>query len=689
MGIGAAFATGLLKGFSDNMDKEGLRRQAMRDRFDGYQTMAVDAVLKGDATTGGLNAIRNLVQKANTEIDSMEPIGPFGARGRDVTMDMAKVQSAMKSASDYNFKIQGSNAGSFLGFSLADGKGSYNDGYAFLNEYQSMITRPEIQEKLRRDPVLAQNVQNFLAGNQQRITATELGRFLESGKNKPTSFRGPNIYGVKPNSEYKGLKIHNDIMKEMGIDTGSISGNVDLAANEVGAKKPNQQEGYTVISTTIQPVYGEDGQTITAYDIGNLQIRDEDLPFFQGVAKNLNVPFMPAEGGDMPLYEYWVGVDGNGMPIPPSKQYFNFLGMKPSQKKDALSASIQLATYPGITALDPEEGLYRLGYDEEGDKAVLDFNRTLNSTKATTFSQFVMAVAPYMTFNKEKNELQIRGYSFQDEGMTRSMYVLRKRYGDLANTSEKLSMGFLDKELQNKKTAMTALTALQTKRASMEDPEVYEAFKRSLNILFGGEGSIRDAIAKDLLGFGVVEEQTIDLDDGYLNTLQQGIEDARERGGSELAELEAMRISLAFQLARAADPSGRLSNQDVQQQLDRLGAGFLTKKDAVAKIQVVMDELSRDIDKLSVFVTYGKGSTVISPNDAKIVDAAFAVDYVRNRANALNQSPKTGGDGSQPIIADDYTIQGNGTIVDKNFDTVTDPALIEAVKKAKAPKVGT
>ena len=73
--------TGLLKGFSDNMDKEGLRRQAMRDRFDGYETMAVDAVLKGDATTGGLDAIRNLVQKANTEIDSMEPIGPFGARG--------------------------------------------------------------------------------------------------------------------------------------------------------------------------------------------------------------------------------------------------------------------------------------------------------------------------------------------------------------------------------------------------------------------------------------------------------------------------------------------------------------------------------------------------------------------------------------------------------------------------------
>jgi len=132
-----------------------------------------------------------------------------------------------------------------------------------------------------------------------------------------------------------------------------------------------------------------------------------------------------------------------------------------------------------------------------------------------------------------------------------------------------------------------------------------------------------------------------------------------------------------------------LSNQDVQQQLDRLGAGFNTKKQALLKIQVVIDELDRDIQKLKVFETYGKGNAVLTANEAKIIDAAFAVDYVRNRANALNQSAKTGGDGSKPLNADDYIINNNGSVMDKDFNTVDDPALIESIKKAKAPKVGT
>ena len=682
MGIGAAFATGLLKGFSDNMDKEGLRRQAMRDRFDGYETMAVDAVLKGNATTGGLDAIRNLVKKANTEIDSMEPIGPFGARGKDVTMDMAKVQSAMKSASDYNFKIPGSNAGSFLGFNIADGKGSPNDSYAFLNEYSTMITRPEIQEKLRKDRILAQNVQNTLSGMQQRVISNDIGKILSAGGDK-SSYVTPEIFGKSSTTPYQGLTLHNNLMNELGIGQPSIA---DLFGGSNESETNQVDSGNTFISTVVEPVM--DGDTVTGYQVGTVQLAEGDMPFFQGIAKNLGVPAQPIQG-KMSLYNYWVGIDGNGIAIPPSKQYFNFLGMQPSQKKDALSASIQLASYPGISALDPEQGLYKLGYNEEGDKAILDFNNTLNSTKAKTFTQFVMSIAPYMTFDKETNEVKIPGFRSQDLGFSRSDYVLRKRYGKLAGSTEKLTMGFLSTELKNKETAMAALSDLQKKRAKMEDPEIYESFKRSMRILFGGEGSLRTAISKDLLGLGVVEEQTADLSDDYLKSLEAGIERQRSKGGSELAELEAMRISLAFQLARAADPSGRLSNQDVQQQLDRLGAGFLSKQDAVAKIQVVMNELDRDIKKLKVFVTYGQGNAVLTPNEAKIIDAAFAVDYVRNRANALNQSTKTGGDGSQPIIADEYTIQGDGTVIDNNFETVTDPALIEAVKKAKAPKVET
>ena len=50
MGIGAAFATGLVQGFSDNIDKEQARRDKQRDRVNAYQDMAYKAVLEGTAT---------------------------------------------------------------------------------------------------------------------------------------------------------------------------------------------------------------------------------------------------------------------------------------------------------------------------------------------------------------------------------------------------------------------------------------------------------------------------------------------------------------------------------------------------------------------------------------------------------------------------------------------------------------
>ena len=694
MGIGAAFATGLVQGFSENIDKEQARRDKQRDRVNAYQDYAVKAMIEGKASEAGLNAVKDLVKKANTQIDSMEPIGPFGKRGKDIALDMASIQGALGDATDYNFKIPGSKSGNFLGFSQADGKGSANDSYAFLAEYSTKITDPKIQQKLRDDPILARNVQNTLAAMQMRIVSNDIGKILASGKNDVSGYVTPELFGLSPTSPYQALAIHNKLMKELEIPIPSITDIVEDAKSNLGqsggsgGSVDSSDTGDLTIATVIEPQKGgDDGEQIVGYQVGSLQVRPEDMPIYMGLAKKLGVPVKSVVGGALPLYNYWVGKDGNGLPVSGDRQYFDFLGMEPEQKRYALSASIQLASYPGVSSLDPEIGLYKLGYDAEGDKAILDFNNVLNSTKASTFTQFVMAIAPYMTFNKEKTQVKVFGYKTQDKSLSRSKYVLRKRYGDLAESTEKLSMGFLINELKNKETAMAALKTLQQKRADLEDPEVYASFKKAMGVAFGGKGSIREAIAKDLLGWGVVEEQTTNLSDDFLASLDRGIEEKRSSGGEALAELEAMRISLAFQLARAADPSGRLSNQDVQQQLDRLGAGFNTKEQAVRKIQVVVDELSRDIDKLKVFVTYGRGNAVLTANEAKIIDAAFAVDYVRNRANALNQSPKTGGDGSKPIIADEYIINNNGSVMDKDFNTVDDPALIDAIKKAKAAKV--
>ena len=60
-----------------------------------------------------------------------------------------------------------------------------------------------------------------------------------------------------------------------------------------------------------------------------------------------------------------------------------------------------------------------------------------------------------------------------------------------------------------------------------------------------------------------------------------------------------LRISLAFQMARAADPSGRLSDQDVRQMMALLGGDINTPRAMRAKIKRAMEEFEYQRQRFS------------------------------------------------------------------------------------------
>ena len=90
-----------------------------------------------------------------------------------------------------------------------------------------------------------------------------------------------------------------------------------------------------------------------------------------------------------------------------------------------------------------------------------------------------------------------------------------------------------------------------------------------------GTLSLTDGFLGDLLTgiFGSADERVLKTDGSlydngkksitgdYLEELEKRITGATS---AEQAQLEAIRISVAFKMARAADPSGRLSNQDIE-----------------------------------------------------------------------------------------------------------------------------
>jgi len=677
MGIGAAFATGLVKGFTQNIEKEEARRLAEQAKVDAFEQTAIQARLTGKATKEGYSAVADLIKSARQQMNDRKPIDMFGRATDGIDLDLAKLQGTLEDASDYSFEVKGSR--NKLGFIRAKGDGSLNDAYALLSEYSSMLTDPEIQKKLKNDPDLFKAMQPIVSAAQGRIMG-DYRKSFDQDPNKNKRFVTPSIFGNiegVQKSMFPGLEIHTQIGDGFKV---SVEGPGDLvnASEELAVKKP----GHTPVATVVE-------QTDSGFALGTVNIPDASMPIYTTLAGRLDMPPVATKAGEVPLYNYWIGVNSRGGQL--QDQFFTMPGMTTVMKKDALTASIQIADYPDIEGFDPESALYRVP-----DETYVEFSTKLNGTKAKTFNQQVMALAPYMKRDQTFIQPDIPFFTSQDAGTTRQNYVLQKRYGMLAENSEKFTMDFLSKELENKKTAATSLRNLQAKRAEVGDVETYEQFKRTLRVAFIGETSVRAAIQKDLLGIGVVSEQTSDLSEDFLKGLDDRIKGAEN---TELAELEAMRISLAFQLARAADPSGRLSNQDIQQQLDRLGAGFMSKEEALAKIQVVIDELDRDVKKLDVFVSYGKGNAILTDNEARIIDAAMAVDVIQNRASAIRGRTGTGKGADTQIKLGDYMYLPptedipEGIFTDKEFNTVTDSAILEELRRqqqeiANAPKVG-
>ena len=87
-------------------------------------------------------------------------------------------------------------------------------------------------------------------------------------------------------------------------------------------------------------------------------------------------------------------------------------------------------------------------------------------------------------------------------------------------------------------------------------------------------------------------------------------------------------------MARAADPSGRLSNQDIELQLQKLGGGFTTPAQALTKLRVVREEFQAQVDSTEVYAQYGRSTGFLTNSQIKQFDAAIVAQHIRKTAFA-------------------------------------------------------
>jgi short subunit dehydrogenase-like uncharacterized protein len=112
----------------------------------------------------------------------------------------------------------------------------------------------------------------------------------------------------------------------------------------------------------------------------------------------------------------------------------------------------------------------------------------------------------------------------------------------------------------------------------------------------------------------------------------------------------ALKVGLAFALARAEDPSGRLSNQDVEAQLARIGLGAITSVDsALAALDQVLFETK---ELQSYYQTFSglTGDTPITAQQQRNFDAKYVVRLIQKyKIKKLGEERMAQQSSSQPF----------------------------------------
>lgn len=139
-----------------------------------------------------------------------------------------------------------------------------------------------------------------------------------------------------------------------------------------------------------------------------------------------------------------------------------------------------------------------------------------------------------------------------------------------------------------------------------------------------------------------------------------------KKAGQALSKIEAAKVALAISMARAADPSGRLSNQDFEVQLGRLGqTGFFgdTLDQMKSKLTYIAEEFARDLRRTELLNTYASDEA-ITPETLRILEGdrqvqrAIDASTLRTLQASRRDRELNRGNDEQSVSMENYTSAG-------------------------------
>ena len=594
MSIGLAFAQGLIGGFTKNIDREGARRDSDDLQFADLQKTVTDGVMKASAAGNPFpKELGKRLQDAKTAMmKSRDDIGLFGTGKSDrLNLSLTDLSGLMGDvASDDNnlvfgnkkiFKIPLAPSASTYNTDKTVRKSLFTSNYFFLNSVMPYLDtkkgRDSLTNAAKLDPTILTDIKNRYREAKSGVIEGHYGNQRAAGvlEENLKTFDFKRTYSYDNNTvtwmdNYSGQPEGNTVRAIEKAEKKFQEGNKLLAANPA--------EKNTLFFLT-----DEKNKDKNILSLLKLNVTDDQYKAAGEIAK--------LKFGDAARPSAWIFYQQQntyGGVFETSKIRFSGEENPQDRVRKILEASF-------LSMNLVKDGF--LKNDREGR-----LQSVRNLIKATRGNRIMMAlaVAPLIKRELSNEEIAMKAGGLSKIIPLRKVAAMKK---DFKIDFEKFDKAFGATFTAYKK--IETIMALEELNAGGPNDEIGDNLARSMVTAFGGAfnegGTVTSIWGIVTGGAGVTEDRENNTEDDFKRTIMQAARDGYLNSSTKYSVIDALKLSVAADMARAIDPNGRLSNQDFQIQLERLGKGsFNSKQQTRFKLRIIQEEFRDRYERLEV-----------------------------------------------------------------------------------------
>ena len=574
MSFGLSLAQGLIGGFTKNIEREQDARISDDQRMADLQNMFFQGTMKSAQDgTPMPKQIGDQLKKAKldmAESRKKNPIGAFGMGKSDpLSLDMAELSGTLNGIGGSYFDLGGLKIP--MNPLYAKEKNLGVSAKLFLEGINKYASVPE-QLQLMKDKLTDKNVASYFNGKlttEKGLYKALIGKLATaSGANKIVSI--PMVGG---SGNQFNILSEFDYLKEVDID--GTEQTINVARDKLFGKEGTGVFEKNRKSHLVLPFKTSDGKN----DFFTFKLKSNDMQALQRIAeingeKDSSVfisKFRKSIGRAAPT------LDDRFVDAEEMRKFFP--SVFHSIELEKLGASLNLSEI-----------------NQEEKQQILNY---MNTKVGLNIGDRVRALAPLMKLEKNQQVSLIQSI----EGFS------SPTGGDLAEKDKFFfdAVGLSQKDFDEKFLATEATTNDLDKLMGVEGDlnTTPGGLARTLQQFFGSI-TVTTGVADQLSN---IFSSGKNKDDVTEETLMERVQKIKDEPGNNIAtaladmsKSESIMIALAANMARAVDPSGRLSNQDFEVQLRRLGAsGFFRSKVAqVSQLQNVMTDFKGRLERIKM-----------------------------------------------------------------------------------------